>query len=107
MLTDILSNTTPMMVARAITALVPTDGSAPHIVSVMLVTNYGPKGLPLSGLLDFHFPVKWLSCQTRWLSSNLNEVIRPVLNFLFLFTIRFHKYKKALKSIKKHLSGKK
>ena len=60
MLTDILSNTTPMMVARAITALVPTDGSAPHIVSVMLVTNYGPKGLSLYGLLDFHFPVKWL-----------------------------------------------
>ena len=28
-------------------------------------------------------------------SSNINEVIRPVLNFLFFFTIRFHKYKKA------------
>ena len=26
------------------------------------------------------------------MSSNINEVIRPVLNF---FTIRFHKYKKA------------
>ena len=52
-----------------------------------------------------------------WISSNGNKVIRPVLNFLFFFTIRFHKYKKALKStkkhqkapksIKKHLSGKK
>ena len=28
-------------------------------------------------------------------SSNINEVIRPVLNFFFFFTIRFHKYKKA------------
>ena len=34
-------------------------------------------------------------------SSNINEVIRPVLN-LFFFTIRFHKYKKAPKSTKKH-----
>ena len=33
-------------------------------------------------------------------SSNVNEVIRPVLDFFF--TIRFHKYKKALKSTKKH-----
>ena len=58
-------------------------------------------------------------------SSNKNEVIRAVLNFLlfFFFTIRFYKYKKALKStkkdqkalkitkkhqkaLKKHLSGK-
>ena len=36
-------------------------------------------------------------------SNNINEVIRPVLNFLFFFfTIRFHKYKKAPKSTKKH-----
>ena len=28
-------------------------------------------------------------------SSNINEVIRPVLNFLFFFTKRFHKHKKA------------
>ena len=34
-------------------------------------------------------------------SSNINEVIRPVLNFFF-FIIRFHKYKKAPKSTKKH-----
>ena len=39
-------------------------------------------------------------------NRNINEVIRTVLNFFF-FTIRFHKYKKAQKSIKKHLSGKK
>ena len=32
-------------------------------------------------------------------SSNINEVIRPVLNF---FTIRFHKYKKAPKITKKY-----
>ena len=28
-------------------------------------------------------------------SSNINEVITSVLNFLLFFTIRFHKYKKA------------
>ena len=41
-------------------------------------------------------------CDKMNFSSNINEVIRPVLNFLFFFTIRFHKYKKAPKSIKKH-----
>ena len=30
-------------------------------------------------------------------SSNINEVIRPVLNILFLFTIRFHEHKKEEK----------
>ena len=34
-------------------------------------------------------------------SSGIYKVIRPVLNFLFIFfMIRFHKYKKALKSTK-------
>ena len=28
-------------------------------------------------------------------SSNINEVIRPVLNFLFFFTKRYHKHKTA------------
>ena len=37
-----------------------------------------------------------------YLSSNINEVIRTVLNFLFFFMIRFHKRKKAQKSIQKH-----
>ena len=32
-------------------------------------------------------------------SSGIYKVIRPVLNFFF-FTIRFHKYKKALKNTK-------
>ena len=32
-------------------------------------------------------------------SSSINEIIRLVL---FFFTIRFHKYKKALKNTKKH-----
>ena len=44
------------------------------------------------------------------LSSNTNEVIRPVLNFLFLFfffTIRFHKYKKAQTEYKAPKSTKK
>ena len=35
-------------------------------------------------------------------SSSIYKVIRSVLNFLFVFTIRFHKYKKVLKSTKKH-----
>ena len=44
------------------------------------------------------------------ISSNVNEVIRPALNFLFIyiFTRRFHKYKKAqdIKNVyKKHLSS--
>ena len=30
-------------------------------------------------------------------SSNIDEVIRSILNFLFFFTIRFHKHKKASK----------
>ena len=33
-------------------------------------------------------------------SSNINEVIRSVLKFLFFLTIRFHKYKKAQNVIK-------
>ena len=36
------------------------------------------------------------------ISSSINGVIRPVLNFLFFFTIRFHKHQKASKSTKKH-----
>ena len=36
-------------------------------------------------------------------SSDINEVIRPVLIFFFFFfTIRFDKYKKALKCTKRH-----
>ena len=37
-------------------------------------------------------------CNKTNFSSSVNEVIRPV----FFLTIRFYKYKKALKSIKKH-----
>ena len=40
-------------------------------------------------------------------SSNIDEVIRSVLNFLFFFTIRFHKYKKAQKEYKALKSTKK
>ena len=37
------------------------------------------------------------------MSSSVNKAIRSALNFLFsFFTIRFHKYKKAPKSTKKH-----
>ena len=47
-------------------------------------------------------------------SSNINEVVRSVLNFLIFFTKRFHQYKKAQKRLqrtkiknvyKKHLSS--
>ena len=47
-------------------------------------------------------------------SSNINEVVRSVLNFLIFFTKRFHQYKKAqnrlqrtkIKNVyKKHLSS--
>ena len=37
-----------------------------------------------------------------YMSSNINEVIRPVLNFLYFFYDKFHNYKKALKSTKMH-----
>ena len=37
----------------------------------------------------------WKNIKSEYKSSNINEVIRAVLNFLFFFTIRFHKYKKA------------
>ena len=49
-------------------------------------------------------------------SSNMNEVVRSVLNFLFFFTKIFHKHKKAQNRLqrtkikntyKKHLTGKK
>ena len=39
------------------------------------------------------------ACNRINFSSNINEVIRTVLNFL-LFMIRFHKHKKALKALK-------
>ena len=45
-------------------------------------------------------------CNKTNCSSIYKEVIRPVLNFLFFFTIRSHifskKHQKALKSTKKH-----
>ena len=41
-------------------------------------------------------------CDKVNFSSNINEVIKLVFNYLFFFTIRLHKYKKALKSTKKH-----
>ena len=40
-------------------------------------------------------------------SSNINEVIRSVLNFLFFHMIRFHKFKKAQKEYKAPKSTKK
>ena len=36
------------------------------------------------------------------MSSNINEVVRTVLNFFFFFTKRFYKHQKAPKSTKKH-----
>ena len=46
-------------------------------------------------------------CNKTNFSSSINGVIRPVLNFLFFFTIRFHKYKKAQKEYKVPKSTKK
>ena len=46
-----------------------------------------------SSLLIFEVSEKFNTFKIN--SSNINEVIRPVLNFFFFFTIRFHKYKKA------------
>ena len=40
------------------------------------------------------------ACNKINFSSNINEVIRTVLNFLLFFMIRSHKRKKALKSLK-------
>ena len=39
-------------------------------------------------------------CNRIKFSSNIVEVIRAVLNFLFFFMIRFHKHKRALKAQK-------
>ena len=39
-------------------------------------------------------------CNKTNFSSSIYKVVRPVLKFLFFFTMRFHKYKKALKSTK-------
>ena len=44
----------------------------------------------------YHLEKLWVN-PALIISSNINEVIRSVLDFLFFFTIRFHKYKKAQK----------
>ena len=47
------------------------------------------------------------ACNRINFSSNIIEVIRTVLNFLFIYfflMIRFHKQKKAQKRTKKHKS---
>ena len=50
--------------------------------------------------------IVWIHTETS--SSNINEVIRSVLNFSFyFFTRRFHKYKKAQKEYKTPKSTKK
>ena len=58
---------------------------------------------------SFRMEIKRNSPYYLHLSSNINEVIRSVLNFCcFFFTKRFHKYKKAqnIKNVyKKHLSS--
>ena len=41
-------------------------------------------------------------CNKTNSSSSIYKFIRPVLNFLFFFKIRFHKHRKAQKSTKKH-----
>ena len=38
------------------------------------------------------------AAQEKGISSNINEVIKTVLNFLLFFTKRFYTHKKALKA---------
>ena len=52
-------------------------------------------------IIDYYLLLLIIIIMVNKFSSSINEVIRPVINFLFFFfTIRFHKYKKALKRIK-------
>ena len=63
--------------------------------------------------MRFGYSYSFVSVNSVCTSSNINEVIRPVLNFLFFFYDKISqvqkstkKHQKAPKSIKKHLSGK-
>ena len=47
------------------------------------------------------------AAQEKGISSNINEVIKTVLNFLLFFTKRFYTHQKAPKSTKKHQKHKK
>ena len=55
--------------------------------------KYSSYGIGFDSRLEFPFAdgsfviIFWKS-----VSSNINEVIRPVSNFFFFFTIRFHKH---------------
>ena len=40
------------------------------------------------------------AAQEKGISSNINEVIKTVLNFLLFFTKRFYTHKKAQKALK-------
>ena len=88
-------------------------GSANYIISLYL-----PVSLNLEGsIIESSIFVELLGIYIEskcWVSSNINEVIRSVLNFLIFFTKRFYKYKKAQNSLqrtkiknvyKKHLSS--
>ena len=63
--------------------------------------------------MRFGYSHSFVSVNSVCTSGNINEVIRPVLNFLFFFYDKISqvqkstkKNQKAPKSIKKHLSGK-
>ena len=86
-------------------------GSANYIISLYL-----PVSLNLEGsIIEIFVELLGIYIESKcWVSSNINEVIRSVLNFLIFFTKRFHKYKKEQNSLqrtkiknvyKKHLSS--
>ena len=62
--------------------------------------------------MRFGYSHSFVSVNSVCTNSNINEIIRPVLNFFFFYDKfsqvqkRTKKHQKAPKSIKKHLSGK-
>ena len=63
----------------------------PRVEEIDTSKDFSPSKFPPSARL--HFPKNLITYKN---SSNINQVIRPVLNsFFFFFAIRFHKYKKA------------
>ena len=66
------------------------------VEAALLYNNY----LPHIGITIF-FQKWWLTftfCSLLLTGSNINEVIRAVLNFFFFFTKRFHTHKKHQKA---------
>ena len=70
--------------------------SEPHRFKLDLIDKLNLKNQKKNmALANLRIYCTWKNIKSEYKSSNINEVIRAVLNFLFFFTIRFHKYKKA------------